>query len=127
METTKKKILVIEDQDDTLAYLTAVLEDNGYCAIGARDGVEGVEKAKEEKPDLITLDISMPEKSGIRTLKELQKDPVTEKIPVVIVTGLSDEFRHYIQHRRQVVPPAGYISKPIDRKELLETIAKILS
>jgi twitching motility two-component system response regulator PilH len=123
----RKKILVIEDQEDTLAYLTVLLEDNGYLAVGARDGAEGLEKAREEVPDAITLDVSMPEKSGIKTLQELQKDPVTKGIPVVIVTGLSDDFRHYIHHRRQIAPPAGYISKPIDKKELLDTLRKILS
>lgn len=123
----RKKILVIEDQEDTLAYLTTLLEDNGYQAIGACDGIEGVEKAKTEKPDLITLDVSMPEKSGVKALYDLQKDASTTTIPVVLVTGLSDDFRHYIQRHRQIRPPAGYISKPIDRKELLDTIGKILS
>ena len=95
--------------------------------IGARDGTEGLQKAKKEKPDLITLDISMPEKSGVKALRELKEDPVTGQIPVVIVTGLSDDFRQYIHHRRQVSPPAGYISKPIEKNELLDTIRKILS
>ncbi len=123
----KKKILVIDDQEDTLSYLTTLLEDNGYQTISAQDGSEGLEKARAGKPDLITLDVSMPEKSGVKALRELQEDAATARIPVVIVTGLSEDFKQYIHHRRQVSPPAGYISKPIDKAELLNTIKKILA
>ena len=123
----KKKILVIEDEEDTLSYLTTFFEDNGYDALAAKDGEEGLQMAKKESPDLITLDISMPEKSGIKALRELQENEATSKIPVIIVTGVSEDLRSYIDKQKHPSPPAGHISKPIDTQELLKTVQSLLS
>lgn len=123
----KKKILVIEDEDDTLSYLTTFFEDNGYDALAARDGKEGLQIAKQQSPDLITLDISMPEKSGIKALRELQEDEATSKIPVIIVTGVSEDLRSFIDKQKHLKAPAGHINKPIDTQELLETVKIVLS
>jgi CheY-like chemotaxis protein len=123
----KKKILVIEDEEDTASYLTTFLEDNGYDALAAKDGQEGLEIAKKESPDLITLDISMPEKSGLKALRELQEDEATAKIPVIIVTGVSEDLRSYIGKQKHISPPAGHINKPIDTRELLNTVQSLLS
>ncbi|MEW6442614.1 MAG: response regulator [bacterium] len=117
-----KKILVIEDEEDIQSYMMTFFEDNGFQALGATNGSQGFDLAKKELPDVITLDISMPEKSGIKTLRELQQDPKTSRIPVVIVTGVSEELEAYIEHRKQIRPPAGYVFKPIDTRELLETV-----
>ncbi len=122
----KKTVLVIEDEEDIRSYLMTLFEDNGYQSLGATDGVEGLRLARDQRPDLITMDISMPEKSGVKTLRELQEDEVTSGIPVVIVTGVSDELQTYIESRRQVRPPAGYVFKPIEARELLETVERIL-
>ena len=62
----KRKILVLDDEPDVVTYLVSLFEDNDYIVVSAVDGKEGMEKVTTEKPDLITLDISMPEKSGIR-------------------------------------------------------------
>jgi len=85
----KKKILAIDDEPDERLYLATLLEDNGYATDTAEDGNEGMEKAKAAPPDLITLDISMPEKSGVRFYREIRKDPELAKIPIVIVTGVT--------------------------------------
>ena len=74
-----KKILAIDDEVDTLTFYSEVIEDCNFLPITASDGVEGLKKAREEKPDLILLDIMMPEKSGMKTYKELKNDPVLEK------------------------------------------------
>lgn len=121
------KILIVDDEPDTVVYLTSLFEDNGYETISAGNGAEALEKAKLEKPDLVTLDITMPEKSGVKTLTQLQIDSVTEDIPVIIVTGVTHAFKRFIHTRKQVKPPAGYIEKPIDREETLALIRKILS
>ena len=115
-----KKILVIEDEEDVRSYIMTFFEDNGFQTIGAGDGTEGLDLAKKEAPDLITLDISMPEKSGMKTLRELQETPATEAIPVVIVTGVSDELKQYIDHRKHLKPPAGYVFKPIETQDVAE-------
>ncbi len=122
----KKRILVVDDDNDIVTYLTALLEDHGYETVTAQDGVEATERLAAERPDLICLDITMPEKSGVRFYRELHESPEWRSIPVVIVTGIIDEFKQFIHTRRQVPPPAGYVSKPIDEKALIEMIERLL-
>jgi len=125
-----KKILIVEDEPDQSAFLDSLLSDNGYETIIAGDGKEGFAKAKSEKPDLITLDITMPEESGVRMFRDLQEDPDTSGIPVVIVTGLSSDFRRFLdqlERKKRIFPPAGYFEKPIEKDDLLAKIKELLS
>jgi CheY-like chemotaxis protein len=128
----RRKILVLDDETSVVTYLETLLQDNGYDTVSAGDGREGMEKAKSEKPDLITLDISMPEESGVRFYRDLKGDPELASIPVVIVTGVSgyggrpEDFQKFISSRKQVPPPDGFIPKPIDRDELLQAIKALL-
>jgi CheY-like chemotaxis protein len=126
-QNAAKTVLIVDDEPDVVTYLRALLEDNGFAVIAAGDGKEGFEKAKFWHPDLITLDISMPEESGVRLLRNLQKDPDTANMPIVIVTGISHEFKRFIETRKQVRPLAGYFDKPIDREQFLTKINEILS
>lgn len=123
----RKKIIVIDDDRDLVTYLTTLLEDNGYATIPAYDGQEGIDKTRAELPDLILLDITMPEKSGVKFYREVRDDADLKAIPVIMVTGVIQEFKHFISSRRQVPPPDGYISKPVDKDELLDTISKLLA
>jgi CheY-like chemotaxis protein len=123
----KKRILVIDDDPDVVTFLTVLLEDNGYETVSAFNGVEGLEKARAKRPDLILLDITMPEKSGVRLYRDVRGDEGLKGTPVVMVTGVWEEFKKFIHTRRQVPPPNGYIQKPIDKQELLDTVAKALS
>jgi CheY-like chemotaxis protein len=122
-----KTVLIVDDEPDVVTYLRTLLEDNGFTVIVAGDGKGGFEKAKFWHPNLVTLDISMPEESGVRLLRNLQKDPDTANIPIVIVTGISHEFKRFIETRKQVRPLAGYFDKPIDREQFLAKINEILS
>ena len=122
----RKKILVIDDEPDVVIYLTTLLEDNGFSTITASNGEEGLSKVKSEKPDLVSLDISMPEKSGVKFFREIQGDPDISEIPVIIVTGVSQDFEKFIKTRKQVRPPAGYLAKPIDREEFIKQVKEIL-
>lgn len=124
--TTQKTILIVEDEADEVAYLKALFEDNGLAVISAVNGQDGFEKAKSQHPDLITLDISMPEESGVRMFRDLQNDPATSGIPVIIITGISHDFKRFIETRKQVRPPAGYFDKPPDREQLLAKIHELL-
>ncbi len=81
----RKKILAIDDEVDTLTFYSELLDDYNFTPITAENGVEGLKKAREEKPDLILLDIMMPKKSGMRTFKELKNDPDLNNIPVIIL------------------------------------------
>jgi DNA-binding response OmpR family regulator len=122
-----KQILIVEDEPDEVAYLKTLFTDAGFRVISAANGHDGFEKAKAEHPDLITLDISMPEESGVRLFRDLQGDGDTANIPVVMITGVTHDFKHFIENRRQVHPPAGYFDKPPDREQLLAKINEILS
>jgi CheY-like chemotaxis protein len=124
--TAQKTILIVEDEADEVAYLKALFEDNGLAVISAVNGQDGFEKAKSQHPDLITLDISMPEESGVRMFRDLQNDPATSGIPVIIITGISHDFKRFIETRKQVRPPAGYFDKPPDREQLLAKIHELL-
>lgn len=123
----KKTILVVEDEDDVMDYLVTFFEDNDFNVSTATNGKIGFEKAKTEKPDLISLDISMPEESGIRMYRNLHDTPSTNDIPVIVITGVSSEFKGFLESRKQVNPPAGYFEKPIDRAAVLAKIREILN
>ncbi|HDS00445.1 MAG TPA: response regulator [candidate division Zixibacteria bacterium] len=122
-----KLILVVDDEEDVVSYLTSLLEDNGYETISALDGAEGFKLAREKKPALITLDITMPEESGVRMFRNLQQTEETSKIPVIIVTGVSSDFKQFIESRRQVHPPEAYFEKPIDKDEFLKKVKELVS
>jgi len=128
----KKKILIVDDEPGIVTYLKTLLEDNGYETVSAADGQKALEMLVAERPDLVTLDISMPERSGVRLYRDMKETPDLAKIPVVIVTAVTgyggdpDAFRKFISTRKQVPPPEGFIAKPVEREELLAAVAKLL-
>jgi CheY-like chemotaxis protein len=122
-----KKILVVEDEKDVLTYLVTLLEDNGYETVTAEDGIQGMEMAKKERPDLITLDIAMPNQTGVRTYRQYRDDPELEKIPVVIITAVGDEMRRYFQKVPGFQKPDGFMNKPIDEERLINMVKDILT
>jgi CheY-like chemotaxis protein len=124
--TDKKKILVVDDEEDQRTWLSTFFEDEGYETALAVDGEEGFEKAKNEGIDLITLDISMDNQSGIRMFKNLQQDDSTASIPVIMITGVAREFKQYIERLRQVKDPEGYFEKPVDRAGLLAKVKELI-
>ncbi len=124
---TQKTILVVEDEPDQIAYLDTLFKDQGFAVVTATNGREGFDKAKSSHPDLITLDISMPEESGVRMFRDLQTDSATSHIPVIIITGISHDFKRFIETRKQVHPPQGYFDKPLEREKLLAKINELLS
>lgn len=126
-EQGQKTILIVEDEPDVAAYLQAFFEDNGFRTLTAENGKEGFERAKTEKPDLITLDITMPEESGVRMYRDLREDPETASIPVVIITGITSDFKRFIESRKHLPPPDGYFEKPIDRDALLAKVRELIA
>jgi len=118
-----KRILVADDEPDFVTFLSAVLEDHGASIITAQNGDQAIELARTEHPDLMTLDITMPGKSGVEVFEHLRKDKELRGIPVCIITG-KPELRKLI-YERPVTPPEGYVDKPIDEESLLLNIRKI--
>jgi CheY-like chemotaxis protein len=122
----RPRILIIDDDRDVVSYLETVLADNGYEVVGATDGAVGLELARQAPPDLICLDIVMPEPTGVKVYRTLRGDPDLCHVPVVMITGVLPQFKDFIHHRKAVPPPDGYISKPFEVEELLTTVARIL-
>jgi len=90
MEPSQTKVLIVEDEEILLTALSEELKQEGFQVVGAKDGIEGVEKAQSEKPDLVLLDLVMPRLDGIGALKQMKDNPEIKDIPVVILTNLSD-------------------------------------
>src|SRR6201985_3149227 len=117
MEVFPGKILIVDDEPDIVEFISYNLKSKGYLISTAKDGVEAIRKAKEFRPDLILLDIMMPQKDGIETLKELRKMPVFDDTAIIFFTALSDE-KYEIEGLK--IGADDYISKPI-KPELLAT------
>ncbi len=118
------KILVVDDEPDVVTFISTVLEDQGATVIQAGDADQALELAAKERPDLITLDLSMPGKNGAFVFETLRKTPELSKIKVCIITG-KPELRRLI-YDRPVPPPEGYLDKPINEEALLTNVRKIL-
>ncbi len=120
----RQRILVIDDEPDVVSYLSAFLEDEGFQVFTAGNGPDGLTLARQQNPDMITLDITMPGMSGIEVLTTLRRDEHLSCIPVVIITGVTsfDKLTDY----RDVRAPEGFMQKPIDLVQLLSTIEGIL-
>jgi DNA-binding response OmpR family regulator len=118
----KKRILVVDDEPDLVRYLTVLLENNGFEATGAFDGDEGFQKASRDHPDLVILDISMPKTSGIKMYRNMLESEATSKIPVIMLTGISRDFKRFMASQKVVIPPAACLDKPVDEQELVTKI-----
>jgi CheY-like chemotaxis protein len=124
-----KRVLIVDDEPEAIDFATAVLEENGYLAISAEDGVEGMEKVKAERPDLVLLDIMMPGKGGIAMYRDLRKDEETRDIPVIIITGVArgQRFEESMMRKDPHIPlPDGYIEKPMKPEGLLKLVEELL-
>jgi CheY-like chemotaxis protein len=125
-----KKILIVDDEPEQIDFASTLLEENGYVPISAMNGIEGMEKVKTEKPDLILLDILMPERGGIGMYQELRGGEETKNIPVVIVTGVSrgGRFEEFMLTQNKGIPgPDGYVEKPMNPDVVLKLVRDLLS
>lgn len=117
MEALPSKILIVDDEQDIVEFISYNLKAKGYQTATARDGVEALRKAREFRPDLILLDIMMPNKDGIETIRELRQNPDFEQTAIIFLTALSDE-KSEIEGLKTGAD--DYIAKPI-KPELLAT------
>jgi len=116
-----KKILVVDDDPDIIALTKKRLEAGGYQVIAAQDGAEGFNKATEENPDLILLDIVMPKKDGFAMLEDLKKNLSTRDIPVIILSAKGETDSLFKGEKFGAV---DYFIKPFDWQELLQFIKR---
>lgn len=118
-----KKILVVDDNQDTIQILTAVLRRGGYVVIAARDGMEAVEKVQEEMPELILSDIMMPKLDGFGVIQALKAEPKFRRIPILIISAKVDPAS---KARGMELGAKDYIIKPINPGEVLRKIKEHL-
>lgn len=118
-----KRILIVDDELDLIDIFKGRLETNGYTVIVASDGVEGLEKAKTEKPDLILLDIMMPKMDGYQVCRFLKFDEAFKHIPIILLTARGQKQD---QTKGMEVGADAFVTKPFDRAELLKKIEEYL-
>ena len=120
---TAKTILIVEDNELNMKLFNDLLEAHGYRVVQTRDGMSALELARQHKPDLILMDIQLPEISGIEVTKWLKEDDTLKAIPVIAVTAFA------MKGDEQKIREGGceaYISKPISVMSFLQTIDKFL-
>ncbi len=122
-EHLAKVILIVEDNPDSLRLTRRLLQISGYTTIEATDGKQGVELAKTRRPDLILMDIMMPEMDGYTACDAIKTDKATSEIPVVMLTAMGYELNKKLAEK---LGADGYITKPINREELLDVINQFL-
>lgn len=110
-----KKILIVDDDKEIRSYLSELLGDNGYETVTANDGAEAVDIAKQEKPDLITLDLEMPNEWGPRFYRRISGDDELKRTPVVVISGLNTI--------KYAIPKAiASLTKPFEPAQLLKVV-----
>jgi DNA-binding response OmpR family regulator len=127
---SSKKILIIDDEPDVVTYLSAVLEANGYKSYATGDIKTAMEKVKDIHPDLICLDIVMPEETGISFYTRLRRENESKTTPVIIISGIVEsekfDFRTYTKDD-SIPPPECYMEKPIDVDVYIQKVKELVS
>jgi DNA-binding response OmpR family regulator len=123
MNETKKKILVVDDEQDLVAIVKMRLEANNYEVLAAYDGQEGLDKARKENPDLIILDLMLPKMDGYKVCGLLKKDTRYSKVPIIMFTARAQESDKTLGGE---VGADAYITKPFEPQVLLTKIKELL-
>lgn len=122
---TRAKILCIEDDSDMIDYLKLILSKAGYEVLGALGGREGLEAMRHEQPDLILLDLMMPEVDGADVLLHKKKDPTIRDIPVIALTALDSPFDQVMWRARTDLQDF-IVKSRLPRRELIARIERVL-
>ena len=145
-----EQILVIDDDRNTVKYLSTLLSEHGYDPVGACDGAEGLKKIKQARPDLIVLDVMMPRKSGFVLFKQLKQDNEFKDIPILMLTGVAamlmelmdhqdktferpyDSLRESLKHKidemrdKGLIRPDMFVDKPVDPDSFVTKVRQLL-
>ncbi|MCF8068556.1 MAG: response regulator [Desulfobacterales bacterium] len=127
-----KRILVVEDETDMRIFMSALLETSGFKPVIAKNGNDGLARARQEKPDLIILDVMMPEAGGAATYQKLKNEEGLKDIPVIMISAVAQRtFFHYIsmlntQSGSPLPLPEAYIEKPPEPQRVINTIKNLL-
>lgn len=127
-----KKVLVIDDDPDVRLFNVTVVEESGYTPLEASNGEEGLKILKEDRPDLVILDVLMPRQSGIRLYRELKTDKSLKDIKVILLSGIAEKT--FLRSQKaltkfggeDIPAPEIYLEKPVEPEDLAAAIKKFL-
>lgn len=118
-----KTVLLVEDNEDNLVVYRTILEHVGFRVIEARDGEEGINRAKQHRPNLILMDISIPKIDGWEATQRLKADAATRSIPIIALTA------HALEEDRQKAIQAGcdgYLAKPVEPRRVVQEVERFV-
>ena len=124
-----RKILIVDDDSDFVDAVTTILKSKKFEVVAAYDGKEGIEKVKTERPNLVVLDVMMPEKDGYTVCKELKSDPQWSQIPILLLTAVASHVptTRFTQQMGMETEADDYIDKPVEPDVLVKRIETLLS
>jgi len=125
MAEEKKKVLCIEDEPEMIDLIKLILERKGFDVVGAVGGAEGLEVIRREKPDLILLDLMMPEVDGWEVFRQIRADEQLKPIPVIVVTAKAQSIDKVLG--LHIAKVDDYVTKPFGPQELLNSVNKVLA
>jgi two-component system response regulator VicR len=125
MAEEKKKVLCIEDEPEMIDLIKLILERKGFEVVGAVGGAEGLEVIRREKPDLILLDLMMPEVDGWEVFRQIRADEQLKPIPVIVVTAKAQSIDKVLG--LHIAKVDDYVTKPFGPQELLNSVNKVLA
>lgn len=120
----KRLILVVDDDPDLVESVSMKLRSNDFRVSKAYDGIEAWEKIRQERPDLVLLDVMMPRKDGYELCREIKEDPLFKDVAVVLLTAVAENVKssRYTHQDGKSTPADDYIAKPIDLDRLMEVV-----
>jgi DNA-binding response OmpR family regulator len=124
MNSNGKRILCIEDEPDMIDLIRIILSRRGYTIEGAGGGKDGLRKVRETKPDLVLLDLMMPDLDGWEVYQQMKADEKTRHIPVIVVTAKAQSIDKVLG--LQIAKVDDYIAKPFSPDELIESVQRVL-
>ncbi len=132
MMQEKRKVLIVDDDEGTRIFVEEIMRSEGWTTFTGVTGREALELASQEEPDLIILDVAMPEMDGFEAFQRLRTDPITKDIPIVMLTDinqLTPEARQdaeSMEKRFGVSRPEAFVDKPVSMDFLLQTIMGVV-
>jgi DNA-binding response OmpR family regulator len=124
MGSDPKRVVCIEDEPEMIDLVRLILGRKGFNVIGANGGIEGLETVRREQPDLVLLDLMMPDMDGWEVYQQMKADSVLREIPVVVVTAKAQSIDKVLG--LHIAKVDDYITKPFGPQELLESVEKII-
>lgn len=145
-----KKVLVVDDDENTVKFLSVALVENGYQPVGAYNGKEGLEKIESEQPDLVIMDVMMPKKTGFVLFKQLRRSEKYKDLPIIMLTGVAEVLTDLDEHSEDtherpydslrealrktikqmkdegLVKPDMFIDKPIDPELVIAKVKELI-